>query len=75
MSIKHAQYSVVCYNDNNMTEDHIEQSTLETLQQIGWQILHGTDIGPDGSGERDYRDTAQSIHSAINDSISYISHL
>ena len=40
-----------------MTEDYIEQSTLETLRQIGWQILHGPDIGPDGSGERDYRDT------------------
>ena len=40
-----------------MTEDHIEQSTLETLQQMGWQVLHGPDIGPDGSGEREYRDT------------------
>ena len=40
-----------------MTEDHIEQSTLETLAEMGWQILHGPDIGPDGSGERDYRDT------------------
>lgn len=40
-----------------MTEDHIEQSTLETLREMGWQILHGPDIGPDGSGERDYRDT------------------
>ena len=43
-----------------MTEDHIEQSTLETLQQMGWQILHGPDIGPDGSGERDYHDTVLS---------------
>jgi type I restriction enzyme R subunit len=41
-----------------MTEDQIEQSTLETLRQMGWSILHGPDIGPDGSGERDYRDTA-----------------
>lgn len=40
-----------------MTEDQIEQSTLETLQQMGWKILHGPEIGPDGSGERDYRDT------------------
>jgi type I restriction enzyme R subunit len=40
-----------------MTEDHIEQSTLETLQQMGWQALHGPDIGPDGSSEREYRDT------------------
>lgn len=37
-----------------MTEDKIEQSTLETLGLLGWQILHGPDIGPDGSGEREY---------------------
>lgn len=43
-----------------MTEDHIEQSILETLREMGWQVLHGTDIGPDGSGERDYRDTVLS---------------
>lgn len=41
---------------DNMTEDQIEQSTLETLRQMGWQVLYGPDIGPDGSGERDYRD-------------------
>ena len=58
-----------------MTEDHIEQSTLETLRQMGWQVLHGPDIGPDGGGERVYRDTAQSIHSAINDSNIYIFYL
>lgn len=40
-----------------MTEDHIEQSMLETLRQIGWSVLHGPDIGPDGGGEREYRDT------------------
>lgn len=40
-----------------MTEDKIEQSTLETLQAMGWGALHGPDIGPDGSSERDYRDT------------------
>lgn len=41
-----------------MTEDHIEQNILETLQQMGWGVLHGPDIGPDGTSERDYRDTA-----------------
>lgn len=40
-----------------MTEDKIEQSILETLGEMGWQILHGPEIGPDGSGERGYRDT------------------
>lgn len=40
-----------------MNEDHIEQSTLETLAQMGWQVLNGPEIGPDGTGERDYRDT------------------
>ncbi len=40
-----------------MNEDQIEQSILETLSGMNWQILHGPDIGPDGSGERDYRDT------------------
>ena len=39
-----------------MTEDQIEQSTLETLRQMGWRVLHGPDIGPDLLGERDYRD-------------------
>ncbi|HRN90110.1 MAG TPA: type I restriction endonuclease, partial [Candidatus Saccharibacteria bacterium] len=40
-----------------MTEDQIEQNVLETLRQIGWQVLNGPEIGPDGSGERDYHDT------------------
>ncbi|MEK7603277.1 MAG: type I restriction endonuclease subunit R [Patescibacteria group bacterium] len=40
-----------------MTEDQIEQSTLETLAQMGWQVLHGPEIGPDGTLERDYHDT------------------
>ena len=40
-----------------MTEDQIEQSTLETLRQMGWVILHGPEIGPDGTGEREYRST------------------
>lgn len=41
-----------------MTEDQIEQSILETLRGMKWLVLHGPDIGPDGSGERDYRDIA-----------------
>ncbi len=40
-----------------MTEDQIEHSTLETLRDLGWTTLFGPDIGPDGSLERDYRDT------------------
>jgi len=40
-----------------MTEDQIEQDVLETLRQMGWKVIHGPDIGPDGSGEREYRDT------------------
>lgn len=39
-----------------MNEDQIEQSILETLRGMNWQILHGPDIGPDGNSERDYRD-------------------
>ncbi len=40
-----------------MTEDHIEQAALDTLAEMKWQILHGPDIGPDGTNERDYHDT------------------
>lgn len=40
-----------------MTEDHIEQAVLDTLAEMKWQILHGPDIGPDGTNERDYHDT------------------
>ncbi len=40
-----------------MTEDQIEQNVLDNLRQIGWQVLNGPEIGPDGSGERDYHDT------------------
>ncbi len=39
-----------------MTEDQIEQLTLETLRQMEWEVLNGADIGPDGSAERAYRD-------------------
>jgi type I restriction enzyme R subunit len=39
-----------------MTEDHIEQAVLDTLAEMKWQILHGPDIGPDGTNERDYHD-------------------
>lgn len=50
-----------------MTEDHIEQVLLETLQEMKWQILHGPDIGPDGTGERDYHDTVLNnrLHEAL----------
>lgn len=39
-----------------MTEEKIEQSALELLAGLGWQVVHGPDIGPDGAGEREFRD-------------------
>lgn len=39
-----------------MTEEKIEQSALDLLARLGWQVLHGPDIGPDGTGEREFRD-------------------
>ncbi len=41
-----------------MTEDKIEQSALDTLRELGWEVLFGPDIGPDGSGEREYSEVA-----------------
>jgi type I restriction enzyme R subunit len=41
-----------------MTEDKIEQESLKILAEQGWTILHGPEIGPDGSGERKYTDAA-----------------
>lgn len=40
-----------------MNEDRIEQNALEILKELGYQVLFGPDIGPEGSGEREsYRD-------------------
>jgi type I restriction enzyme R subunit len=40
-----------------MTEDHIEQSALEILKEIGYEVLFGPDIGPEGTKERErYQD-------------------
>lgn len=39
-----------------MTEDKIEQNALELLSTLGWQVLHGPDIGEDGTKERMYTD-------------------
>ena len=36
-----------------MNEDKIEQNALEILRELGYQVLFGPDIGPEGSGERD----------------------
>lgn len=36
-----------------MTEDHIEQSALEILRELGYTILFGPDIGPEGTRERE----------------------
>lgn len=45
-----------------MTEDKVEQNALEILASLGWQILHGPEIGPDSllnSGrQRQYTDAA-----------------
>ena len=39
-----------------MTESQIEQYALDILAKLGWQILHGPDIGPDGAAaERELR--------------------
>lgn len=37
-----------------MTEDKIEQGMLDTLAQLGWEIVSGPTIGPDGTAERQY---------------------
>lgn len=39
-----------------MTEDKIEQGMLDTLAQLGWDIINGPTIGPDGTMEREYTD-------------------
>ena len=30
------------------TEDHVEQACLDWLKELGYSILHGPDISPDG---------------------------
>lgn len=51
-----------------MTEDKVEQNALEILQSLGWQVLHGPEIGPDGSGERQYTDAVlkQRLEEAVS---------
>ena len=40
-----------------MNEDKIEQSALELLSTIGYEVIYGPDIGPEGTGERvSYKD-------------------
>jgi type I restriction enzyme, R subunit len=39
-----------------MNEDKIEQEALKILAEQGWTILHGPEIGPDGTCERKYTD-------------------
>ena len=50
-----------------MTEDNIEQSSLAILAQIGWQVVDGRTIGPDGTSEREFTDTVllQRLKNAI----------
>lgn len=42
-----------------MNEDKIEQNALEILKELGYEVLFGPDIGPEGSGER------ESYHEAV----------
>jgi type I restriction enzyme R subunit len=37
-----------------MTEDKVEQEALKILESLKWTVLHGPEIGPDGSNERAY---------------------
>lgn len=39
-----------------MTEDKVEQEALKILASLGWEILNGPEIGPDGAGMRKYSD-------------------
>ena len=44
------------YNCRSMTESQIEQYALDVLASLGWQILHGPDVSPDGVvAERELR--------------------
>lgn len=40
-----------------MNEDKIEKEALKILVEMGWKVLHGPDIGPDGTLERSYSET------------------
>tara|TARA_B100000315_G_C14490205_1_gene547231 strand:+ start:929 stop:1123 length:195 start_codon:yes stop_codon:yes gene_type:complete len=31
-----------------LTEDHVEQACLDWLDELGYGVLHGPDISPDG---------------------------
>lgn len=33
---------------NKITEDHVEEACLDWLEELGYSILHGPDISPDG---------------------------
>jgi type I restriction enzyme R subunit len=39
-----------------MTEDKVEQEALKILRSLGWEVSNGPEIGPDGSGMRNYSD-------------------
>lgn len=42
-----------------MNEDKIEQDALKTLDEMGWVVLHGPDIEPEGDNpERQFEDVA-----------------
>ncbi|MEK7171050.1 MAG: type I restriction endonuclease subunit R [Patescibacteria group bacterium] len=37
-----------------MTEEKVEQEALKILDQLGWEVLNGPEIGPEGTSERKY---------------------
>lgn len=37
-----------------MTEDKVEQEALKILEGLGWEVLHGPEIGTEGTDERKY---------------------
>lgn len=62
-----------------MTEDKIEQNALEILAGMGWEILNGPVIGPDGTNERQYTDAVlnhrlETAIERINPDIPSVSH-
>lgn len=44
-----------------MTEDNIEQSALEILKELGYEVLYGPDIGPVSSGGTGERERYQDV--------------
>lgn len=50
-----------------MTEDKVEQEALKIMAVMGWEMLSGPEIGPDGSGIRKYSDAV--LEQRLKDSV------